>query len=58
MIPAGQTAVADRGYQGHALFDSLQFQGKSFVIRIKANTAKTIIDKHLKNLLFLLSSLK
>jgi hypothetical protein len=46
MISAGQTAVADRGYQDHALFDSLQSQGKSFVIRIKANTTKTIVEKN------------
>lgn len=39
----GQTVVADRGYQEHALFDSLQAKGKHFVIRIKAGTTKTII---------------
>lgn len=46
IVSAGQTAVADRGYQDHALFDSLQSEGKSFVIRIKANTTKTIIEKN------------
>lgn len=40
---AGQTVVADRGYQEHALFDYLQTQGKHFVIRIRANTNKTIV---------------
>ena len=39
----GQTVVADRGYQEHALFDSLQTQGKHFVIRIRANTTKTVV---------------
>ncbi len=43
IISKGQTAIADRGYQAHALFDSLQADGKSFVIRIKANTTKTLI---------------
>jgi hypothetical protein len=42
----GQTGVGDRGYQEHALFDSLQDEGKSFVIRIKANTAKTPIKEY------------
>jgi len=46
LISPGQTAVADRGYQEHALFDSLQSDGKSFVIRIKANTTKTVIEKN------------
>ena len=42
----GQTVVADRGYQEHALFDHLQAQGKHFVIRIKANTTKTVVKKN------------
>lgn len=42
ITPAGQTVVADRGYQEHALFDYLQTQNKHFVIRIRANTTKTI----------------
>ena len=41
----GQTVVADRGYQEHALFDHLQAQGKHFVIRIKASTTKTVVKK-------------
>jgi hypothetical protein len=39
----GQTVVADRGYQEHALFDYLQPQGKHFIIRIRGNTTKTVI---------------
>ncbi len=46
IISPGQTAVADRGYQEHALFDSLQSEGKSFVIRIKANTTKTVVQQN------------
>ncbi len=46
IISPGQTAVADRGYQEHALFDSLQTDGKSFVIRIKASTTKTVVQKN------------
>ena len=42
LISPGQTGVGDRGYQEHALFDSLQDDNKSFVIRIKAGTTKTI----------------
>ena len=40
---AGQTVVADRGYQEHALFDHLQTQGKHFVIRIRVSTTKTVV---------------
>ena len=43
ILSPGQTGITDRGYQEHQLFDSLQTQGKSFVIRIKANTTKTCI---------------
>ena len=43
---AGQTAVADRGYQEHALLDDLQTNGKYFVIRIRANTTKTVIHEN------------
>ncbi len=46
IILPGQTAVADRGYQEHALFDSLQAEGKSFVIRIKAKTTKTVVQEN------------
>ena len=46
IIVPGQTVVADRGYQKHSLFDSLQADGKSFVIRIKAKTNKTVVQKN------------
>ncbi len=46
IVSPGQTVVGDRGCQKHALFDALQTEDKSFVIRIKANTAKTIIQKN------------
>jgi len=46
IISSGQTVVADRGYQKHTLFDSLQTDGKSFVIRIKAKTTKTVVQKN------------
>ncbi|MFH2219326.1 MAG: IS4 family transposase [Pseudomonadota bacterium] len=46
ILSPGQTGVGDRGYQEHALFDTLQTEGKSFVIRIKANTTKTLIEKY------------
>ena len=46
LLSPGQTGVGDRGYQKHALFDLLQAEGKSFVIRIKAGTTKTLIKKH------------
>jgi IS4 transposase len=46
IISLGQTAVGDRGYQEHALFDSLQTDGKSFVIRIKTKTTKTLLQEN------------
>lgn len=46
IISRGQTGIGDRGYQEHALFDSLQSDGKSFVIRIKANTTKMLVKEH------------
>jgi len=46
IVSPGQTAVADRGYQAHALFDSLQAQNKNFVIRIKASTTKTVVREY------------
>ncbi len=46
ILSPGQTGVGDRGYQKHALFDSLQAEGKSFVIRIKANTTKTHLEEY------------
>jgi len=49
ILSPGQTGVGGRGYQKHALFDSLQAEGKSFVIRIKAGTTKTLIKEHKVN---------
>ena len=46
ILSPGQTGVSDRGYQEHAEFDSLQAEGKSFVIRIKANTTKTVVREY------------
>lgn len=46
ILSPGQTGVCDRGYQEHAEFDSLQAEGKSFVIRIKANTTKTLVCEY------------
>ena len=46
ILSPGQTGVCDRGYQEHAAFDSLQVEGKRFVIRIKAKTTKTLIQKY------------
>jgi len=46
ILSPGQTGVGDRGYQEHALFDLLQAEGKSFVIRIKVGTTKTLIKEH------------
>ena len=46
ILSPGQTGVGDRGYQKHVLFDSLQDEGKSFVIRIKATTTITPIQEY------------
>jgi len=46
ILSPGQTGVGDRGYQKHALFDALQSKGKSFVIRIKAKTTRTLIKEY------------
>ncbi|MCF8035609.1 MAG: IS4 family transposase [Desulfobacteraceae bacterium] len=46
ILSAGQTGIGDRGYQEHALFDSLQENGKHFVIRIRNKTTKTVIRKN------------
>ena len=46
ILSPGQTGVCDRGYQEHAEFDSLQAEGKSFVIRIKANTTRTVVREY------------
>lgn len=43
----GQTAVLDRGYQAHHLFDQWQQDGCHFICRIKGNTLKTILEAHM-----------
>lgn len=42
ILQPGQTAVSDRGYQDHQLFDQLIDEGKHFVIRIRKNTKREI----------------
>ena len=46
ILSPGQTGVGDRGYQEHDEFDSLQTEGKHYVIRIKANTTKTVVHEY------------
>jgi hypothetical protein len=46
ILDPGQTGVCDRGYQEHGLFDSLQVEGKHFVIRIKTKTIKTVVRQN------------
>ncbi len=46
LLSPGQTGVGDRGYQEHELFNSLQAESKSFVIRIKANTSKNCFKEN------------
>lgn len=46
IISKGQTAVMDRGYQCHELFDQWQQQDLSFICRIKAGTKKKIISQN------------
>ncbi len=46
ILSPGQTGIGDRGYQEHALFDSLQAEGKSFVIRIKTNTSRICLEEN------------
>lgn len=42
----GQTAVLDRGYQAHHLFDQWQIDGCHFVCRIKGKTHKEILEEY------------
>jgi hypothetical protein len=49
MLPPNQTAVLDRGYQDHGLFDQWQVDNKHFVCRIKASTNKTCIKTNIIN---------
>lgn len=46
ILSSGQTGICDRGYQDHALFDSLQANDKHFVIRIKSKTVKTVLHEN------------
>jgi hypothetical protein len=46
IVTKGQTAVVDRGYQGHRNFDTWQKEGIHFVCRIKAGTEKEVIESH------------
>jgi hypothetical protein len=49
IIGVGETAVVDRGYQSHALFDAWQVAEKHFVCRIKEGTSKTVIRENTVN---------
>jgi IS4 transposase len=44
ILSSGQTAVLDRGYQAHDLFDQWQQDNKFYVCRIKASTHKACIE--------------
>ena len=44
IVAEGQTAVIDRGYQGHRNFDTWQKKGIHFACRIRANTEKEVIE--------------
>ena len=46
IIDKGETAVIDRGYQSHALFDAWQTNEKHFVCRIKEGTSNTVIREN------------
>ncbi|MFZ1985044.1 MAG: IS4 family transposase [Desulfatitalea sp.] len=46
IVSKGQTAVMDRGYQCHELFDQWQREDLSFICRIKAGTKKKIISQN------------
>ena len=46
IIDPGQTAVLDRGYQAHHLFDQWQSEECHFVCRIKSKTHKEILVEH------------
>ena len=45
IIDPGQTAVLDRGYQAHHLFDQWQRDNCHFVCRIKESTRKDILEE-------------
>ena len=44
ILAPGQTGVMDRGYQCHRDFDAWQAQGKHFLCRIRADTAKVQVQ--------------
>lgn len=46
LIDAGQTAVLDRGYQAHHLFDQWQDDGCHFVCRIKGKTKREVLQEY------------
>lgn len=46
IVAKGETAVIDRGYQGHRNFDAWQKDGIHFICRIRANTQKEVIEFH------------
>ena len=46
IIDPGQTAVLDRGYQAHHLFDQWQNDGCHFVCRIKGITHKEVLEEY------------
>lgn len=46
IISEGQTAVMDRGYQCHALFDQWQRDGRLFVCRLNNRTRKKVISEN------------
>jgi hypothetical protein len=45
IIDPGQTAITDRGYQSHPLFDQWQKEGRHFVCRLKGNTQKEMLEE-------------
>jgi len=45
LVQPGQTAVLDRGYQDHELFDRWREEGRHFICRIKENTHRTVIEE-------------
>jgi hypothetical protein len=47
ILSKDETAVTDRGYQCHALFDQWQQDSQLFICRIKAGTKKTILSQNL-----------
>jgi hypothetical protein len=46
ILSKGETAVTDRGYQCHGLFDQWQQDGQLFICRIKASTKKKVLSQN------------